>query len=63
MKEKSTMTIKFRLTPSEFKKLHARANRYTSGNVSEFIKQAISDYKLKKRPHRSEAKNPSKDSK
>lgn len=50
MKEKSTMTIKFRLTPSEYRRLKSRANRYTDGNVSKFIKLAIEALKQKAPP-------------
>jgi hypothetical protein len=54
MTDKATMTIKFRLSPSEYRTLRSRANRYYGGNLSRCIKAAISEHKIK-RPRRSEA--------
>jgi hypothetical protein len=48
MKDKATMTIKFRISPSEFKILHAKAQRFEDGNMSQLIKKAIQDYKIKR---------------
>jgi hypothetical protein len=48
MKDKATMTIKIRISPSEFKILHAKAQRFENGNMSKLIKKAIADYKIKR---------------
>jgi hypothetical protein len=48
MKDKATMTIRIRISPSEFKILHAKAQKFENGNMSALIKKAIVDYKIKR---------------
>jgi len=52
MKDKATMTIKIRISPSEFRILHAKAQRFEGGNMSALIKKAIVDYKIKREPRK-----------
>jgi spore coat polysaccharide biosynthesis protein SpsF (cytidylyltransferase family) len=52
MKDKATMTIKIRISPNEFKILHAKAQRFEKGNISKLIKEAIKDYKIKREPRK-----------
>jgi hypothetical protein len=51
MKDKNTMTIKFRISPKLFLTLNSRAQRYTKGNISKLIRDAIKEYKTKKAPN------------
>lgn len=46
-KKQNDSVIRFRLPKSTASLLKSRAARYTSGNMSEFIRQAIEAYKRK----------------
>lgn len=52
MKNKNTMTIKFRISPKLFSLAKSRANRFYDGNLSLFLREAISDHKIKRPPQR-----------